>query len=397
MSTTAFLCAESLAAALSMEPCLSAARRAVIVLVAAVCCGSVELPKCLALDVYHIGNSLTAEFKYRLLTDHWAPTFSRREHILFGSSLTDIWNNPDTSNRPPGAEGMFANALPNYSWNVLTLEPHASDFVSDLSAIENFVNLLTTHQANRQTQVYLYQVWPNRTGSYGDVWNAPFAGGPTSGAISRDYYRRLSEAVRTLDTQLDKPILTIPTGEVFFEIAARVQAGTLPGLDDPQKLYRDQVHLDSLGSFVLATTYYATVYQTNPVGLPFPETDYNGNEVYDTEIASPWTSDRDFINLLNTGLGVELQRIVWQVVAGHRESGVKATGDFDGDGLVTADDYGRWRLNFDRGIADAAGYTAWLDKMTGSGQLQSVPEPGVAAFFVTWACGAIVWFRRRAT
>ena len=99
-----------------------------------------------------------------------------------------------------------------------------------------------------------------------------------------------------------------------------------------------------------------------------------------------------------------VQRVVWDVVAGHPYSGVAAeiAGDFNGDRIVDLADYALWtsthgskldlradaNLDF---VVDTADYTIWRNHFnllsSESAATVSVPEPGgglmlIAALFL---------------
>ncbi|MGD9634535.1 MAG: S8 family serine peptidase [Pirellulales bacterium] len=81
-------------------------------------------------------------------------------------------------------------------------------------------------------------------------------------------------------------------------------------------------------------------------------------------------------------------------------------GDYDGSGIVDANDYSFWKSNFGtsnasadgngNGIVDAADYTIWrnhLGEMAGSGGLAAVPEPGSAMHLAV--AGVLLGWRMR--
>ena len=300
------------------------------------------------MTVYPIGNSLTNGQPWSVISS-WATsrghTFTYGKHVLFGSGLDEIWDSPGTTSDPsPAPFGRFPNALPNYEWDALVLEPYNDSLNLNLPYIKNFVDLALTNPANLDTQVYIFQIWPRSTwGDFRTHWDAGYPGNDLDGgwASTRDFYTSMVGALNATDLGLTKPVLTIPIGEVIYEVANRIAAGTMPGMSSTAELYVDPIHFNELGSFLQVSTEYATWFGESPAGLP------------------PFG--------IEPTLALEIQKIAWQVVAGHSYSGVAATGDFDGDGKVTALDYGQWKLNYDRGIANAAGYVAWRNRYSGEG------------------------------
>ncbi len=54
------------------------------------------------------------------------------------------------------------------------------------------------------------------------------------------------------------------------ELDNRMEAGLVPGFSDITDIYIDDIHLDNVGSYIVATTFYATIFKQSPIGLPVP-------------------------------------------------------------------------------------------------------------------------------
>jgi hypothetical protein len=78
---------------------------------------------------YHVGNSLTfgafPNNETAKLFESRGGTYTRGTHILWGSPLARIWENPASNNAPVAPFGSFSNALTAFDWDVLTLQPIA--------------------------------------------------------------------------------------------------------------------------------------------------------------------------------------------------------------------------------------------------------------------------------
>src|SRR3972149_1584806 len=332
-----------------------------------------------ALRTYHVGNSLTFAINSAGLANWVAGrggTHPYGYHINNGAKLNDIWNSPthaDFSVAPYGAHG---NALPNYEWDVVTLEPFGLT-TTDAARIADFVGSARSNPANNDAQFYLYENWPLRsnigTGTYSAFWEQPWTGSGLSVTVrTQDYFQELADQVNSMPLGLEKGVLLVPVGDVLNAIDKRMRAGDVPGFNSVVELYLDDVHLKSgVGYFVVSTTFYATLYRQNPMGLPIPAS---------------------MTSTVTPQFAAAVQRVAWDVVAGHPYSGVPETvaGDFNGDALVNAADYDLWKstfgsrtdlradanLNF---VVDAADYTIWRNQLRtmGSGSLapRTVPEP----------------------
>jgi hypothetical protein len=63
----------------------------------------------------------------------------------------------------------------------------------------------------------------------------------------------------------------IPVGHVMEEVDRRMEAGLVPGYTDITDVYDDDIHLNyNIGSYIVASTFYATIFKKNPSGLPIP-------------------------------------------------------------------------------------------------------------------------------
>ena len=118
---------------------------------------------------------------------------------------------------------------------------------------------------------------------------------------------RLIEELRKAYPGAKKPVLMVPVGDVMFELNRRIEAGEVPGIHDIAELFWDGIHMTNWGAFLTGTTFYATMYKRDPRGL-----DFHTYEVLD----DPW--DRT----IPSGFAAAVQDVVWDVVKGHKYSGV---------------------------------------------------------------------------
>src|SRR5262249_39076405 len=86
-----------------------------------------------------------------------------------------------------------------------------------------------------------------------------------------------------------------------------------------------------------------------------------------------------------------------------------AKGDFNGDGIVDAQDYNIWRADFgtnnaaadgnEDGVVNLGDYVVWRNHLapasgSGASQIAAVPEPAIAAYLVLGAVSLLQSFRR---
>ncbi|MEO1606456.1 MAG: hypothetical protein AAFU34_14145 [Pseudomonadota bacterium] len=156
--------------------------------------------------------------------------------------------------------------------------------------------------ANPEIRLYFYETWHNR-----DVDEGWFV------RIDQDLslYWEGEIVDRALATdKLDRPVYIIPGGQVMArflrEVEARGGVGNVMGPDD---LFKDRIHFNSLGAYLMALTHYAVLYGRPPVGLAHELTDATGAPV---PAPAPETARL-------------MQEIVWEVVTGYSRTGVRGT------------------------------------------------------------------------
>ena len=248
-----------------------------------------QAPK--TLRVYFIGNSVTDTIKYGPLADlaksrGYTQVWGR--HIIPGAPLQWIWQHPkDGFQEPPF--GHYPNALANFQWDVLSLQPfdrHLDGKDGDIAMAKNFIDLALPKSPD--LQVYVYARWPRKyvggkpfvsaTGNstaptptigkptlfhgfddYDAIWLKKYTGGWDNTNETKDYFEKL-----TLELRKEYPKLKInmvPVGHVMSELNQRMKTGKIPGYTDITELYADGIHLNNVGSYVVGCTYFATLYK----------------------------------------------------------------------------------------------------------------------------------------
>ena len=112
--------------------------------------------------VYHIGNSLTDNIYYGGLfriAQCGDDTYTYGKDVSPGVPLDDTWEGKTKTGSvyslPP--YGTYSNALKNYTWDAMTLEPFDNEIAGstgDLQISEDFINLAEKKSPNIQTYIY---------------------------------------------------------------------------------------------------------------------------------------------------------------------------------------------------------------------------------------------------
>jgi len=197
----------------------------------------------------------------------------------------------------------------------------------DLVMAKNFIDLALPKSPD--LQVYVYARWPhisvmgkpfvfdkgistspptpaagkvtlfNGFDDWRTLWLRHYTGGWDGTNETKDYFKKLTLELRKAFPKLKKPILMVPVGHVMHELDRRMKAGEVPGFKTIWDVYRDQIHLNNVGSYVVGCTFFATLYKENPKGLP--------SEPY--KVTDP-------------KLAKVIQETVWKVVGTHELTGV---------------------------------------------------------------------------
>lgn len=284
---------------------------------------------CLAQSIYVIGNSLTndslpigtAALMRNAVDD--PDGVKNGMHILAGSTIVEIWEQPESVTLTNEEFGRFSEALPAHEWDHVMMQPHYTGVTrleDDMAAMTGLMELTESNPANADTIFYVNGYWAQNNSW--SQWDDPVVDSPLQKTRhSRDYYALL---VEKLAEERPGRVRLMPTGEVFWEIRDRIATGELTELNHMSQLYRDLIHANSLGQFVAATTVAATALKQDPTG---------------------WGLTAGVPNV-PTDRRLALQEIIWDVLVETRLTGVSPLGDFNRDTVVDEADRDLWLATY---------------------------------------------------
>ena len=279
------------------------------------------------LRVYHIGNSVTDTIHYgslKQMADSKGDSYVFGRHMIPGAPLQHIWQHPEQGFKEKPFGG-YDTALRDYEWDVITLQPfdrqlESSDGFGDLTMAKNFINLALPKSPD--AQFYIYQRWPKRKEvdkknpsagyapfDYEALWNRKYTRKWDGSYETRDYFEKLTLALREAYPDMKKPVLMVPVGDVLLELDKRAKAGKVPGLGGVEELYVDSVHFNNVGAFVVGTTFYATMFKKDPTGA-------------DSRAYGPGKKQK-LDRPIEPDLATAVQETVWDVVKAHPYAGVE--------------------------------------------------------------------------
>jgi hypothetical protein len=227
--------------------------------------------------IYYVGNSLTAQAEpYRIwqMSNARGHAHERGLHIKCGAGLDYIWNHPTEFCVTPRAPyGTFSNALPNYDWSKVTLEPYYDTLAGPSGAVERIADFIALSQStgrNAGTDFFVYSAWPTSTGASFDfsaAWDAEYNPAVSATRMTRDFMHQAAEALRDHPDVDGSHIFMVPVGDVLYELDQRMKAGGIDGFTSVQQLYNDAPHLTQIGNWIAGMTFYSTFWGESPVGL----------------------------------------------------------------------------------------------------------------------------------
>jgi hypothetical protein len=289
------------------------------------------------LRVYYIGNSVTDTVRYGALAKLAATrevTIIWGRHMIPGAPLEWLYGHPNDGFRERPFGG-WKGALGGFAWDAVSLQPFdrhlhgknkEGEDVGDVPLITKFANMAATK--NPDVRIYIYARWPRVTvkgkgasfdkndydpakpGSGNDLskiddfavrWNGKYTGGWDASNETRDYFDTLLREVRKETASLKNPPMLVPVGHVMADLHQQMKSGQVPGWTSIYQFYRDGIHLNEPGSYVVGCTYFATLLKQSPEGLP--------TEPY---------------GKISPELAKTIQQTVWRVVQAHPDAGVKA-------------------------------------------------------------------------
>lgn len=210
-------------------------------------------------NFYAIGNSLTNDLALALFPSLVANSGNATTigyHIRAGQPLAFIVANP--GNFTFVDPFQWNVALPATQRNFLSMQPYTgSTLGAELDAIPQFSAVTASIAPVRN---YIYEGWPATTSfgsDYQAYWAQPVVDSlSTLSILQREFFEHVCTRARVAFPKT----FIIPTGDVFNRMDIEARAGNIPGAATVADFYRDALHMGTVGRFVAASTFFATMY-----------------------------------------------------------------------------------------------------------------------------------------
>jgi hypothetical protein len=298
--------------------------------------------------IYYIGNSLTDHLGYEGFVRMAA---AGGEKVVWGRQMApgctiDMHAGmKDTGGMNVPKYGNWGKAFSEFEWDAMTLQPFGRPFEQQYPAALELTRELI--KKSLQAQVYIYAQWPSRSGGDGQPlpvsnnWDIRFDGAATFATpshskaakefhysevvakfpeaireryLNRSYKSEYEAYVHGINAEgiTNKPARLIPVGHVMQLLGQKMRAGLMPGYRSPWNFYADEVHVTNDGTYIVACTFYATIFGKSPVGLPVG--DYQQRPGFFGSMVQ-----------ITPELAKIIQETVWEVVASHPLTGVTSS------------------------------------------------------------------------
>ncbi|MBY6136610.1 hypothetical protein KUV61_12290 [Nocardioides marinus] len=266
------------------------------------------------LTVFHLGHSLVGADMPHMLAQLAPDGHGYNSQLGSGTSLRGHWEpdepilDVDTANQAPAyRDAREAVTSGDYDAVVLTEMVELRDALKYFDAakyFEKWVELASN--ASPAPRLFLYETWHKLDDP--DGWLERI-----DGDLERLWIRELTG--RASRRHPDQPVYLIPGGQVLAAVARVAENGNIPGLDSREALFArtpdgalDTIHINDLGTYIVALTHFAVLYQRSPEGLLHQLTRADGTPAQ----ALPADAAR------------RVQQIVWQVVTALPRTGLGA-------------------------------------------------------------------------
>lgn len=257
---------------------------------------------------YHIGHSLVGRDMPAMLAQLAGDGYRYESQLGWGAELQAHWE-PDEelaggeleNNHSRFREAHEAVASGDYDVLVLTEKVEIKDSI-DYHESWRYLSLWAgkAWEANPGTRVYLYETWPARDTEEG--WRTRL-----DLDLDRYWQREIIDRALAVDG-IDRPIYVIPGGQVMAAFLAAVESrGGVGGVRSADDLFKDMIHFNDKGAYLMALAHYAVIFGRSPVGLPHALSRADGTPA----------------NAPDPKAARLMQEVVWEVVTSLERTGVR--------------------------------------------------------------------------
>jgi hypothetical protein len=262
-----------------------------------------------ALSVYHLGHSLVAKDMPAMLAQMAGAGHSYGSQLGWGSHLRQHWDPEipikgfaESNQHPQYREAHEAMASGDYDAVVLTEAVEIRQTIKYHDPQRYLGDWAkSAWSGNPDTRVYFYETWHRHDDPEGWIERIDLD-------LERYWEGEILRRALARD-DVTQPIYVIPGGQVMAAFARRVEAaGGIGPIKNRRDLFKDDIHFNDYGAYLIALTHYAVLYGRSPVGLPHQLTLARGGTAADPGAEA----------------ALAMQETVWEVVTSYPPTGVSA-------------------------------------------------------------------------
>ncbi|WP_452221968.1 T9SS type A sorting domain-containing protein [Lacinutrix salivirga] len=256
---------------------------------------------------FYVGHSLVnfdMPLMVQALANDAGKTSFFDQQITNGATLQANYNNAASAQGTP-----YTTAFPSGNFNTLViteaipLQNHLT-WSDTYTYANNFYNYAKNNNNGTPLRFYIYETWHciNSGLPAGcDYDNSANSNTLWQPRLQADFslWSGIVTDVRNQNPNNDE-IWMIPAGQAFYNLAAEIDAGNLPGITSFTDLFTDDIHLTNAGNYFIACVMYASIYRESPVGLT-------------TSINNQWNTP--YANMPTSNQATIMQQVAWNTVS----------------------------------------------------------------------------------
>lgn len=261
-------------------------------------------------SVFHLGHSLVGRDMPAMLAQLAGSGHVFHSQLGWGTSLKNHWNkeiNGFAVENDHSASRLAPEAIDGGEYDAVVF----TEMVEIRDAIRYHQSAEYLHRwaqraraGNPDVTLYLYETWPAVDDAEGWLTR-----------VERDLSRHWENDILLPAVQATgAPIFVVPGGQALAAtIRAIITQGEVDGVSRIEDFFalaadgsQDTIHINDLGSYVIAVTHYAVLYHANPTGLPY----------------QLWRADGSPTAAPGPKLAKLIQETVWEIVTSYDKTGI---------------------------------------------------------------------------
>lgn len=248
------------------------------------------------MNAFFIGHSLMSDLPgmtRSLVQGHARQTFNFRHQDIPGAPLRWQWDAKDRNESfEPQFGGRYHVHLPSGQYDTVVLTEGVPRGGKELEAetvdyLGRFVGYI--RQQRPDARIFLYVTWPHLTSGTPKA-SPQDANLPTRHLKWREridadqpMWERMVAAVNQKHPGTN-PVRIIDGGKVLAAIDDEIRAGRIPEWSSIEQLFRDDIHINHYGKYVVSLSFYAALTGKTPVGAPSDIKDAWGGSIWNRKV-----------------------------------------------------------------------------------------------------------------